>query len=317
MALVVVVALLVIAIAGLISRCRRIVARRREQLHPTTNDARSARSLVEPKSAVGRRRRRAPQRLSPDDEASVAHYNAELLAATSGARGDVDLPDVALHKLQQGEDIRSRCVEPFEMSYLVALLVALEPLPGARPWWEWLEDDDTARALFDTAVNGILNGADAESKAFCIALLETWLLQADGFSALRCAVSELVTTADGRKLTIPELHKREADAYEHKYAKDWLLVSLMETMKPALRRKGMIATCPPRPPCPSCFRPYDLSRRGSVELVCFLPCGHWTCNKCLLTRQVVAHGHELWCPECNVESLPMRRKWPGAMVELE
>ena len=106
-----------------------------------------------------------------------------------------------------------------------------------------------------------------------------WLLQGthDQFSALRKELAELEEVA-----TLETLHAREVDAVQSEYSKDWLLVSVLRTLMPTLRRAGVIALRPRRPHCPLCFDTYDPDDTYAtrVRLVNFVPCGHWLCGRC-------------------------------------
>lgn len=246
-------------------------------------------------------------------------------ALSRAARGEhvPNLPRVVHRNMQlpkeERADFRQRLVEPFEVSYFRSRCAALKHRPGGTPWWEWLAGDGIARALFDAMAGGDeLAAAPAKLRSCCMALLDTWLLQGalDEFSALRAELAALEEAAGGRAVTLTELHAREADALEHKFSTDWLLVVLLDTLIPALRRAGVVAARPPRRPCPACLTTYDPTVPARVALVCFLPCCHWVCYACFeRDRSCKAkRGQPPRCVECNVEALPMQREWPGGMI---
>ena len=260
--------------------------------------------------------------LSAEDAVAVGDYS-ESLSRMGRGEAISRLPPVVHRNMQLPEaeqaNMRQRVGEPFASSYFWAQCSDLKQSTGRAPWWQWLGGEGVARALHDGIVAELLAAAPDEARARCIAILDVWLLQGalDAFRALRKELSELQETADGRVVTLAEIHVREADAYEHLYTKDWLLVCILNTLMPALRGAGVIAACPRRPPCISCMDEYDQTVPGSVKLVCFLPCGHWMCHACYERdkARLSQVGRLACCAECNVEAMPLVRNWPGAMVE--
>jgi len=263
--------------------------------------------------------RRRISTLNQEDAAGIARYPESLARA---ARGEsvAHLPAVVHRNMRRPEkervDFRQRVVEPFELSYFRAKCAALKRTTGEVPWWRWLAGDGIARALFDS-VAGLLTGATDEARSLCTELLDTWLLQgsSDEFSAFRRELAEL-EERDTRVVTLDEIHAREADAIEFEFSKDWLLVSVLNTLMPTLRSVGVIAQ-PPRQLCPLCrIVMYDRAAPGYTKLVCHFPCGHWMCHSCFMKDVAVKadDGRAGVCAECNLESLPMVRDWPGAMM---
>ena len=323
-----VAAALVLVTVKLVYACLLKLHARRARTPPRPDDRTSAPSTTDrpntssgPRTVTRRVRRRQKEEVSSEDAAAMVRYQETLRGAAEGKVDNVH--PVVLRNMQLADaeraDYRLRVVEPFEQSFFRAQCAALKHNLGELRWWQWLGGDGLSHALFDSIVTDLLADAPEKARSNCIALLDEWLLQGayDGFRALRTELGQLEELADGHEVTLDEIHAREADALECEYSKDWLLVCVLRTSMPAMRREGVIGACPPRPPCLACDKRYDLTAPGVVTLTCFLPCGHWLCLSCFASWGVKALdlGHLAKCPQCHVERLPMVRDWPGAMVE--
>jgi len=289
---------------------------------PQGSPERRTRSPPRAPSTGGSLRRRSVPELSAEDAEAMRKYPASLRKAAEG-RGGSNLPAVVVRNMllptAERADFRLRFGEPFEESFFRAHVAALECATGHTTWFEWLGADETHADLCRALCAECLADAPPEEHAQGVLMFRTWLLNGrrDGFKALRRDVSELVQTSDGRALTLKEMQKREADAYEHRYSKDALLTSFLRTAMPAMRDDGVIAEQSKGRICPVCRDTYDPTAPDEqVRLVAFLPCGHWVCHGCFAEANAAAHKTRPYpyCPQCNVESLPMERDWPGVMV---
>ena len=265
-------------------------------------------------------RRRGPARTA--EQKLFMQHNEKVRRAAAGDTS-VALPPVVHRSMQllppaERPDFRQRGIVPFERSYFQAQRAALDRKVSEMTWWEWLQAEGRPRGLFDGFVNNFLTDAPQPLLNNCRDVLDTWLLQgeSDAFATLRRELLELEKTPDGREVALAVLQKKDADAYEYKFSKGWLLGTLLGLLVKALRASGIIKAAQ-RQQCVGCCNVYDEKAPGNVALTCFLPCCHWLCHACY-ARDLVAKketsGRLASCPECNVERLPMIREWPGAMV---
>ena len=252
--------------------------------------------------------RRRGQGLGPADTTPVAPYFSSIESAPKEQRNHPT-------DVRPKADFRVRLGEPFELSYFRARCAALRPVPSHECWWLWLASDGRASALHDCVVT-LLAAASDEARAHCIALLDVWLLQGalDAFGAFRGELSKLEQAEDGRPVSLYEIQAREADACV-KYSKDWLLASVLDTLLPALRSEGVVAAQATRK-CPVCDPDvYDPNAPGFVPLICFIPCGHWLCQKCFVDWKVrMGETEPSRCATCNTKAWPFQKDWPGTMV---
>ena len=310
-----VVLTIVLVVAFLRIRSRRIL---KAKYTAARDEADSVKTSTRP-SASPLRQRRYQQELGAADAARIETSRHNLCMAASGIDNPL-LPAVVNRNAHLPKNERTnfcqRVAEPFEVSFFRAQCAVLRAQLGDTTWWEWLGGPWLARGLHDSIAAKLLTDATDESRAFCLDMLDAWLLQGthDQFSALRKELAELEEVA-----TLETLHAREVDAVQSEYSKDWLLVSVLRTLMPTLRRAGVIALRPRRPHCPLCFDTYDPDDTYAtrVRLVNFVPCGHWLCGRCFEGNRTSNAGKPDTCVVCNLEALPMDRDWPGAMIDMD
>ena len=221
-------------------------------------------------------------------------------------------------------DWRPRVARPFEQSLFQSQVDALECssqrwwrgwLFGKWKWWIWLADANRAAEFVSALKAQQLDALPEPERARCTLLLDAWLTKgiADEFRSLRAMLGAY------SRLTLAEVHRREADAVEYEGEDEWLLCLVLRSMVSTMQAEGVLLPKLPSLRCPACWDTFiEGGGEERVRLVCFLPCSHWMKYDCW--EKWIAANPSAYdsCPCCGNATMraPVDKEYVGRLVSV-